>query len=125
MITTSAVGAVASPVTETAAAYERVREACDRAGRAESGRAPLTLSAGIVVAIGRTEAEAARRAAPLHVPSALPPEDPVVGSPAQLVQRIGEFAAIGTTRVHLRLIDLADLDHLELIAAEVLPQVAR
>ncbi|MER6753192.1 LLM class F420-dependent oxidoreductase [Micromonospora echinofusca] len=110
-------------VAETAVAYERVREACDRTGRAESGRAPLTLSAGIVVAIGRTDAEAQRRAAPLHVKSALPPEDPVVGSPAQLVDRIGEFAAIGATRVHLRLIDFADLDHLELIAAEVLPRL--
>ncbi|OWU99002.1 LLM class F420-dependent oxidoreductase [Micromonospora wenchangensis] len=111
------------PVEETAEAYDRVREACDRAGRAESGRAPLVLSAGIVVAIGRTDAEAHRRAAPLHVKSALPPEDPVVGSPAQLVDRIGEFAAIGATRVHLRLIELDDLDHLELIAAEVLPQL--
>ncbi|MGA4686360.1 LLM class F420-dependent oxidoreductase [Micromonospora sp. AB353] len=110
-------------VVETAAAYERVREACDRAGRDASGRAPLTLSAGIVVAIGRTDAEAQRRAAPLHVTSALPPEDPVVGSPAQLVDRIGEFAAIGATRVHLRLIDFDDLDHVELIAAEVLPRL--
>ncbi|MFD0823301.1 LLM class F420-dependent oxidoreductase, partial [Micromonospora zhanjiangensis] len=71
----------------------------------------------------RTDAEASRRAAPLHVKSALPPEDPVVGSPAQLVDRIGEFAAVGAGRVHLRLIDLADLDHLELIAADVLPQL--
>ena len=110
-------------VAETAAAYDRVREACDRTGRDASGRAPLTLSAGIVVAIGRTDAEAQRRAAPLHVTSALPPEDPVVGSPAQLVDRIGEFAAIGATRVHLRLIDFDDLDHVELIAAEVLPQL--
>ncbi|MEV0000945.1 LLM class F420-dependent oxidoreductase [Micromonospora sp. NPDC050980] len=110
-------------VAETAAAYERVREACDRTGRDASGRAPLTLSAGIVVAIGRTDAEAHRRAAPLHVTSALPPEDPVVGSPAQLVDRLGEFAAVGTTRVHLRLIDFDDLDHVELIAAEVLPQL--
>ncbi|PTA45448.1 LLM class F420-dependent oxidoreductase [Micromonospora sp. RP3T] len=110
-------------VAETAAAYERVREACDHTGRDASGRAPLTLSAGIVVAIGRTDAEARRRAAPLHVASALPPEDPVVGSPAQLVDRLGEFAAVGTTRVHLRLIDFDDLDHVELIAAEVLPQL--
>ncbi|MBC8993936.1 LLM class F420-dependent oxidoreductase [Micromonospora chalcea] len=110
-------------VAETASAYDRVREACDRTGRDASGRAPLTLSAGIVVAIGRTDAEAQRRAAPLHVTSALPPEDPVVGSPAQLVDRIGEFAATGATRVHLRLIDFDDLDHVELIAAEVLPQL--
>ncbi|MFG2057769.1 LLM class F420-dependent oxidoreductase [Micromonospora sp. NPDC048930] len=110
-------------VAETAAAYQRVREASHRIGRSDSGRAPLVLSAGVVVAIGRTDAEAQRRAAPLHARSALPPEDAVVGSPAQLVHRLGEFAAIGTTRVHLRLIDFHDLDHLELIAAEVLPQL--
>ncbi|MFD2765673.1 LLM class F420-dependent oxidoreductase [Micromonospora eburnea] len=110
-------------VAETADAYQRVREACDRVGRTASGRTPLVLSTGIVVAVGRTDAEAQRRAAPLHVKSALPPEDPVVGSPAQLVDRLGEFAAIGATRAHLRLIDFADLDHLELIATEVLPQL--
>ncbi|GAB2924353.1 LLM class F420-dependent oxidoreductase [Micromonospora polyrhachis] len=110
-------------IAATTEMYERVTEACDRFGRTDSGRAPLVRSAGIVVAIGRTDAEARRRAVPLHVPSALPPEDPVVGSPAQLVERIGEFAAIGATRVHLRMVDMADLDHLELIASEVLPQL--
>ncbi|MER5701358.1 LLM class flavin-dependent oxidoreductase [Micromonospora sp. NPDC002296] len=110
-------------VAETAASYDRVIEACDRHGRTDSGRAPLVLSAGIVVAIGGTDAEVRERAAPLHRMSALPPEDPVIGSPAQLVDRIGEFAAVGAARVHLRLADLADLAHLELIAAEVLPQL--
>jgi F420-dependent oxidoreductase-like protein len=110
-------------VAETAAAYARVTEACERVGRPADRS--LTLSAGIVVAIGRTDAEAQRRAAPLHVPSALPPEDPVVGSPAQLVQRIAEFAAIGATRVHLRLIDMTDIDHLELIATDVLPRLGQ
>ncbi|RKR90111.1 F420-dependent oxidoreductase-like protein [Micromonospora pisi] len=110
-------------VKETAEAYERVHAACARVDRAANGLDPLVLSAGIVVAIGRNEAEAQRRAAPLHEKSALPPEDPVVGSPAQLVERIGEFAEIGTGRVHLRLTDLHDLDHLELIASEVLPQI--
>jgi len=108
-------------VAETATAYARIADACARVGRPADR--PLTLSAGIVVAIGRTDAEARLRAAPLHVPSALPPEDPVVGSPAQLVQRIGQFAAIGATRVHLRLIDMTDIDHLELIARDVLPQL--
>jgi alkanesulfonate monooxygenase SsuD/methylene tetrahydromethanopterin reductase-like flavin-dependent oxidoreductase (luciferase family) len=104
-------------VAETAAAFDRVRAASQRYGRS------VTLSAGIVVALGRTDQEAQRRAAPLHVPSALPPEDPVVGAPDALVQRIGEFAAIGATRVHLRVIDMSDLDHVELIASQVLPQV--
>ncbi|MFC8193830.1 LLM class F420-dependent oxidoreductase [Streptomyces sp. NPDC057298] len=110
-------------VAETARAYRRVAEACDRAGRADAGRPPLVLSAGVVAAIGRTETEVRRRAAPLQAKSALPPEDVVVGSPAQLVQRLSEFAAIGASRIHLRLIDFDDLDHLELIAGEVLPQL--
>jgi len=106
-------------VADTSAAFDRVRAACVTVGR---GEVPV-LSAGIVVAIGRDGREAARRAAPLHVASALPPEDPVEGSPAALVQRIGEMAAIGATRVHLRITDMTDLDHLDLIASEVLPQV--
>ncbi|MEV6691637.1 LLM class F420-dependent oxidoreductase [Micromonospora sp. NPDC051196] len=110
-------------IEQTGEAYERARQACDGVGRADSGRGPLVFSAGIVVAVGRTDAQAQRRAAPLYVKSALPPEDSVVGSPQQLVDRIGEFAAIGTERVHLRLIDLTDLDHLELIASEVLPRL--
>jgi F420-dependent oxidoreductase-like protein len=108
-------------VEQTAIAFERVRAASQRYGRPSAK--PLTLSAGVVVALGRTDAEAHRRAAPLHVPSALPPEDPVVGTPDKLVERIGALAAIGATRVHLRVIDMSDLDHVDLIAAEVLPQV--
>jgi len=106
-------------VAETAKAFDRVRAAAEMTGR------ELTLSAGIVVAIGRTDAEAARRAAPLHVKSALPPEDPVTGSPDQLVQRINEMREIGASRVHLRIIEMDDLDHVELIAADVLPQLSK
>ncbi|OJF10593.1 LLM class F420-dependent oxidoreductase [Couchioplanes caeruleus] len=109
-------------VAETATAFERVRRACDTYARPADR--PLSLSAGVVVAVGRTDAEAQRRAAPLHVPSALPPEDPVVGSPDALVQRLGELAEIGATRVHLRIIEMSDLDHVDLIAGRVLPQLA-
>jgi F420-dependent oxidoreductase-like protein len=103
----------------SAEAFTRVRAACDRIRRT----APPRLSVGIVAAIGRTEAEAEHRAAPLHGPTALPQEDPVIGSPAQLVERIGEFAELGVERVHLRVPEMTDFDHLELIAAEVFPQL--
>lgn len=108
-------------VAETATAFDRVRAACGTYDRPSSRT--LALSAGVVVAVGRTEAEIARRAAPLHAPSALPPESPVIGSPGALVQRIGELGEVGADRVHLRVIDLDDLDLLDLIAAEVLPQL--
>ncbi|MBL7253841.1 LLM class F420-dependent oxidoreductase [Paractinoplanes lichenicola] len=108
-------------VAETAAAFDRVRQVSEKLGREK----PLTLSAGIVVAIGRSDVEARRRAAPLHVKSVLPPEDPVMGSPDQLVQRIGEMREIGATRVHLRIVEMDDLDHIDLIAGEVLPQLSK
>jgi alkanesulfonate monooxygenase SsuD/methylene tetrahydromethanopterin reductase-like flavin-dependent oxidoreductase (luciferase family) len=44
------------------------------------------------------------------------------GTPAEVVDRIGHFAEMGATRVYLQLLDLGDLEHLELIAAEVLRQ---
>jgi alkanesulfonate monooxygenase len=39
------------------------------------------------------------------------------------VDRLGEYAAAGSSRVYLQTLDLGDLDHLELVAAEVLPHV--
>ena len=33
------------------------------------------------------------------------------------------FAGAGATRAYLQVLDLHDLDHLELLAAEVMPQV--
>jgi F420-dependent oxidoreductase-like protein len=105
-------------------AFARASEAAERVGRAAAGRAPLRLSVGTVVACGRSDAEARRRASVLYEPnSALPSEDPVIGSPTRLVERIGQFSAIGTDRVYLRLTDLTDLRHLDLIADEVLPHV--
>ena len=37
---------------------------------------------------------------------------------------IGRYAKLGATRLFLQIIDLHDLDHLELIASEVMPQVS-
>lgn len=103
--------------------FERVTEACERGRRESTGRAPIVLSAGIAVACGRSDADAWRRADVLKKRSAVPAADPVIGTPAQLVDRIGEFAAIGAARIHLRIADTTDLEHLDLIAGEVLRQV--
>jgi F420-dependent oxidoreductase-like protein len=111
-------------VADTAEQFRRVTEAADRMGRAATGRPPLRLSVGIVVACGRTAEQIRWRQAMMYEKnSALPTEDPVVGSPAQLADRIGEFAQLGADRVYLRLADINDLDHLDLIAGEVLPQL--
>lgn len=109
---------------EAARRFRAVEEQCDRLGRRADGR-PMLLSGGAPVAIGRTKAEATRRFEAVYEPnSALPPhEDPVVGSPEQLVDRIGSMAEAGAGRFYVRLVDMTDIAHLELIAEEVLPKV--
>ena len=41
-----------------------------------------------------------------------------------MIERLQEFAAIGAERVYLQVLDLDDLEHLELLAKEVMPAVA-
>ncbi|GAA2810904.1 hypothetical protein GCM10020219_098610 [Nonomuraea dietziae] len=40
-----------------------------------------------------------------------------------MLDKIGRFAELGAQRIYLQVLDLSDLDHLELIAAEILPHV--
>jgi alkanesulfonate monooxygenase SsuD/methylene tetrahydromethanopterin reductase-like flavin-dependent oxidoreductase (luciferase family) len=44
-------------------------------------------------------------------------------TPAEVVDRLGRYEAAGAARAYLQILDLADLDHLDLIASEVLPQL--
>ena len=104
---------------ETSAAYGRVRDACTAAGR---DPASLVYSAAQTVCCGRTGAEVARRAAAIGREVAELEASGLAGSPAQIVDKLGRFASVGASRAYLQVLDLHDLDHLELIAAEVMPQ---
>jgi F420-dependent oxidoreductase-like protein len=103
--------------------YERVALACETEGRTAAGRPAPVLSIAQTVCCGRDEAEVRRRAEAIGYPAEVLREIPLVGSPAEIVDKIGQFAQAGTSRVHLQVLDLADLDHLDLIAAEVAPQL--
>jgi len=105
-------------VATTARQYELVRDACARLGRTT----PPTFSAGMGAYCGRPAAEVEYRCRDRHRKSALPPEDAVLGTPAQVVDRIGEFAAVGAEVIYLRLA-IHDLDHVTLLASDVLPQL--
>ncbi len=106
--------------TQTAAACDRVREACRAAGR-DAGS--LVYSAAHLVCCGRDTAELTRRAAAIGRDVADLRATTLAGTPAEVVDKIGRFADVGIERMYLQILDLHDLDHLELIAAEVLPQV--
>jgi alkanesulfonate monooxygenase len=106
---------------EVAGLFAGARSAC-----AEIERDPddLVLSVAHILACGRTEADVNRRAADANNDAAsLRDAEAFAGSPAEVVERIGQFAEIGATRFYLQFNGLADLDHLDLIASEVVPQL--
>jgi F420-dependent oxidoreductase-like protein len=108
-------------VADTAAAFGRVREACAAAGR-DGGS--MRYSVAQTVCCGRDAAELRRRADVIGQSLDDLREHAVAGTPAEVVERIGQFGRAGAERVYLQFLDLSDLDHVELIAAEVMPQVA-
>jgi alkanesulfonate monooxygenase SsuD/methylene tetrahydromethanopterin reductase-like flavin-dependent oxidoreductase (luciferase family) len=98
----------------------RVRAACEAIGR---DPASLKYSGALVVCCGEDESEFQRRAAAigrepdeLRKNGACGVVDEVIG----FLQRWRDAAA---DRVYLQVLDLADLDHLELIATAVAPHV--
>lgn len=104
----------------TLEAIGRVRAAVEAAGRAESS---MVYSAAQVVCCGRTAAELERRAAAIGREVDELRENGLAGTPDEVVAKIGQFAAIGTERIYLQILDLEDVDHLELIGTEVMPAV--
>jgi alkanesulfonate monooxygenase SsuD/methylene tetrahydromethanopterin reductase-like flavin-dependent oxidoreductase (luciferase family) len=107
------------PFGEVDAVFEVVREAARGIGRD-----PLDLVYSVAYATfaGATDAEAARRAAAVGRAD-VDPGEALVGTAAQIVDRLGELRETGTTRVYLQILDLHDLDHLDFLAREVIPQL--
>ncbi len=106
-------------ITDSAAQFDRVRAAVHTAGRTDE----LVYSNALVACVGRTDAEVARRAAAIGREVDELKENGLAGSPAEVVDKIARYREIGASRIYLQILDLADLDHLELIAAEVQSQL--
>jgi F420-dependent oxidoreductase-like protein len=109
-----------APPDGTAASYDAVRRAC-----ADAGRTDLPVfSAAVRLCCGRDEAEVRRRAAAIGAdPDELRAAGAAAGTPAEVVAALGRYAELGATRIYLQTLDLTDLDHLDLVAAEVAPQL--
>jgi len=108
-------------IADSVAAFGRVRLACQEAGRDPDS---MVYSVAQTVCCGRDEAELARRAAATGQQLDGLRQTGLAGSPAEIVDKLGEFADAGASRTYLQVLDLHDLGHLELIAAEVMPQAA-
>jgi F420-dependent oxidoreductase-like protein len=90
-----------------------VREACEKAGR---DPATLILSAAQVVCVGSDEDEFQRRARVIGQAPDMIRAGGVGGLPDDVREKLGRLEAMGITRTYLQFLDLADHDHLRLVA---------
>ncbi|PRY34073.1 LLM class F420-dependent oxidoreductase [Umezawaea tangerina] len=102
--------------------FDRVARACAEIGR---DQAEITRSVALVTCVGRDDAEVARRAAKIGREVDELRAGGVAGTPAEVVERLSQWRErTGVTRVYLQILDVADLDHVELVAAEVASHLA-
>ena len=100
--------------------YDRVIAACELVDRDPK---TLLLSSALVLCCGRDEAEVARRAAAIGREPAELRAAGLAGTPAELVDKIGRYAELGVSRFYLQTLDISDIEHIELVASEVVPQL--
>ena len=107
-------------IEDVAPTFERVRRFSEEIGRAT----PPAFSAAAVLCVGRDDAEVRRRAAAIgREAEEMRGNGGIVGTPGEAVETIKRYAEAGATRLFLQTMDLADLDHLELVASAVAPQL--
>jgi F420-dependent oxidoreductase-like protein len=99
--------------------FRTVRAACERIDRDPDS---LVYSFALPVCCGRDDAEVRRRAEALgRDPETLRSRGALVGTPGEVVEQLTAFRRAGASRAFLQVLDLADLDHLDVIASEVAP----
>jgi F420-dependent oxidoreductase-like protein len=108
-----------NPPDATAAAFARVRAACEELGR---DPATLELSVTLTIVCGADRDELERRGAvsPMQFEAA-----DLAGTPDQVVEQLAAYREIGADRAYLRVLDLRDVEQIELLGASVLPALAR
>jgi F420-dependent oxidoreductase-like protein len=110
-----------SSAADNARLFAGVRQACEEAGR---DPASMVYSSALVLCVGKDEAEIARRAEAIGREVDELREHGVAGTPAEAVDILGRYVEAGAQRVYLQVLDLSDLDHLDLVAGDVAPQLA-
>jgi F420-dependent oxidoreductase-like protein len=100
--------------------FALVDEACQAIGR---DPASIVRSAALVVCCAGNEAELTRRASFIGRSIDDLSEFGLAGTPAQVAEKIHHYGELGISRLYLQFLDVKDLDHLRLVAAEVVPAV--
>jgi F420-dependent oxidoreductase-like protein len=97
---------------------DRVREACNVIGR---DPASMIFSSALVVCCGSNVPEFHQRAAAIGREPEELRLNGAAGLPRQVAETLRRWRDNGAQRVYLQVLDIHDLEHLELIAKEVMP----
>lgn len=109
-----------APVDDFVERAALVRQACEVIGRDPSS---MRYSVALVVAVGSDEAEFRRRAAAIgREPDELR-SNGACGTPSEAAAMIRRYRDSGAQRIYLQVLDLTDLDHLDLVARDVVAAV--
>jgi F420-dependent oxidoreductase-like protein len=100
--------------------FERVDDACREAGREPTS---LVRSVALVACCGSDDKEVARRAGAIGRDVEELKKDGLAGLPSDVITKLDSFAQLGVTRVYLQILDIEDLEHVALIASQVLAHV--
>ncbi|HUY43646.1 MAG TPA: LLM class F420-dependent oxidoreductase [Acidimicrobiales bacterium] len=106
---------------DCASLYAVVDEACRAIGRAPES---LRRSAALVVCCGEDRAEVATRAKNIGRDVDELRANGLAGSPAEVTEKILRYAQLGASRLYLQVLDMHDLDHVALLARDVLSALA-
>jgi F420-dependent oxidoreductase-like protein len=101
-------------------ATANVRQTCEAQGRDPDS---LKHSIALVACVGKDEAEVQRRAAVIGRDVEELRQNGAAGTPAEVADKVRTFRDAGAQRMYFQILDLADLDHLRLIASEVIPHL--
>jgi len=99
---------------------DRVRSACEHYERDPS---TLVLSIAGTTAVGATNAQIEARAAAANSSADELRHSGFAGTASEVVDKISDLKALGFTRVYFQVLDFHDLDQLDFLARDVIPQL--
>ncbi|MGH9304773.1 MAG: LLM class flavin-dependent oxidoreductase, partial [Acidimicrobiales bacterium] len=103
-----------------AARQESADQACQSIGR---DPASLRRSVALVTCCGEDEKTFVRRAEAIGREPAELRSNGAAGTPKEVAATLRHYAEAGAEIVYLQILDLSDLDHLEVLASEVIPDL--
>ncbi|HVB52390.1 MAG TPA: LLM class F420-dependent oxidoreductase [Acidimicrobiales bacterium] len=100
--------------------FELVDRACAAIDRDPDS---MIRSVALVTCCGQSQGELTRRASNIGRELSELSANGLAGSPQEIVEKIATYREIGVSRIYTQILDMSDLEHVDLIAAEIVANV--